>query len=326
MSKIKKEIYNLEFPPYVSQLEIGGYIFKRIDNYNQLITELQHFVNISGSENPIQPNTGKHMITATVSIPENEIKCCLPWTDPNSTQILDVLFLLTIFTGRSVFVKEWEGDAPIIADHRIHQWGGQLQCSIKYEGMWRHKDTGEIKTEQEMEKSKIPIFDYDHIDIGFEKSLNKILTLISNPEWQEKYSGGYFLFLFRDATFRQILEKSFLTCWTIWEQIFSIENSKWLPDEEIFRLGGDRKIAYILNKYFNKKIDKRALANIKQLAKSRNRLVHFGKKTNDVTNEEKEMFIRLTEQLIALILGLEPSNIFNSLEKLNSFLNKQPHC
>ena len=36
-----------------------------------------------------------------------------------------------------------------------------------------------------------------------------------------------------------------------------------------------------------------------------------------------EMFIRLTEQLIAIILELSPSNIFNSFEDLDNFLSEK---
>ena len=43
-------------------------------------------------------------------------------------------------------------------------------------------------------------------------------------------------------------------------------------------------------------------------------------KTDNTDYKEMEMFIRLTEQLMAIILGLQPSNAFNSTEKLQIFL------
>jgi hypothetical protein len=127
--------------------------------------------------------------------------------------------------------------------------------------------------------------------------------------------------LFRSAIQRQILESSFISCWTIWEHIFAIKNRKWLDDKAIIQMSGDKKIAFILNHYFLKKIDSNARKEIQRINGTRNRLVHFGIKTEQVDFNEMEMFIRLTEQLMAIILGLSPSNIFNSFERLEAFLN-----
>lgn len=315
-------IYNLEFPPYIEELNIGDYKFKRVSNYEESFGKLMHLVNSSGSESATKVQTGSHQITATVEIPDSETSAVLPWADKDAKQLLDVLLLLTIFTGRNVFIKEWEEDegVAIIQDHRQHQWGGQLILSIEYESMWKHRDAGILYSEQDIKGKQV--FDYNQVNVGFEKSLNKILNLISTKKWQEKYSNGYFLFLYKDAVQRQILEKSFLSCWTIWEQIFSLENNGWLPNEDILKIGGDRKIAYILNKYFGINIDENGRRNIRRITKSRNKLVHFGKKMENVSTQEKEMFVRLTEQLIAIILGLAPSNAFNSFERLDDFLIK----
>ena len=87
-------------------------------------------------------------------------------------------------------------------------------------------------------------------------------------------------------------------------------------------MSGDKKIAFILNKYFLKNIDDNARKNIQKINKTRNRLIHFGKKTEQVDYKEMKMFIRLTEQLIAIIFELSPSNIFNSFEMLDIFLKK----
>lgn len=86
-------------------------------------------------------------------------------------------------------------------------------------------------------------------------------------------------------------------------------------------MSGDKKIAFILNEYFLKNIDNSARKNIQKINRTRNRLIHFGKKTEQVDYEEMEMFIRITEQLVAIIFGLSPSNLFNSFERLNFFLN-----
>lgn len=321
MVKDKLEIYNLQFPDYVNELTIGDYVFTRVNDYEKAFGGMMKLHNSKGGEFNVNIQAGSHQITATVKMPIKEKFCVLPFENKNLTQLEDILLLFSIFTGRNVFKKDWENtnDLALISDHRKFNFGGQLMCSVKYESMWKNKNTGKLKTEDEMKN--IPTFDWDLIDIGFEKTLNKVFELISSESWQEEYFKGYFLFLYKDAIQRQILEKSFLTCWTIWEQIFSIKNNNWLHDKDIFKMGGDKKIAYILEKYFYKKINEKAWVNIARLTKSRNRLVHFGKKMDNVTSEEKNMFIRLTEQLVAIILELKPSNVFNSFEKLDAFLN-----
>lgn len=314
------QIYNLEFPPYIEQLKIGDYIFKRIENYKEAFDGMMCLVNSSGSEFNTQVKVGAHQITAKVGIPQKEKKCSLPFGNNKLTQLDDVLFLLTIFTDRNVFKKDCEDsdNIAVISDHRIHQYGGQLRCSIQYESRWKHRNTGELRNEGEMED--IPILDYHKINIGFENTLNKVLNLISSKRWQDEYECGYFLFLFRSATQRQIIETAFISCWTIWEHIFAIKNRKWLDDKAIEQMSGDKKIGFILNEYFLKNIDDVARKNIQKINKTRNRLVHFGKKTEQIDIKEIEMFIRLTEQLIAIILELSPSNIFDSFERLDSFL------
>ena len=182
-------------------------------------------------------------------------------------------------------------------------------------------DNGEIKTEKEMKG--ITVFNYHKINIGFENTINKVLHLISSKKWQDKYEGGYFLFLFKSAIQRQIIETSFISCWTIWEHIFAIKNRKWLDNTAIDQMSGDKKISFILNEYFLKNINDTARKNIQKINKTRNRLIHFGKKTEQIDYKEMEMFIRLTEQLIAIILELSPSNIFNSFEDLDNFLSEK---
>lgn len=315
------KIFNLEFPPYIMELKIGDYIFKRVENYKEAFGGMMCLVNSFGSEFNTQIKVGSHQITAIVEIPQKERKCALPFGNDKLTQIDDILFLLTIFDDRNVFKKDWEDSEKIaiISDHRIHQYGGQLACSIQYESRWKDINTGELKTEAEMKD--IPIFDYHQINIGFENTINKVLDLISSKKWKDEYEGGYFLFLFKSAVQRQIVETSFISCWTIWEHIFAIKNRKWLDNTAIEQMSGDKKIAFILNQYFLKNIDDTARKNIQKINKTRNRLIHFGKKTEQIDYKEMEMFIRLTEQLIAIILKLSPSNIFNSFESLDNFLS-----
>lgn len=314
------QIFNLEFPSYIDEITIGAYVFKRVDNYPEAFGGMMHLVNSMGSEFNTKVQTGSHQITASVELPKKEKKCVLPWVDKNLTQLDDILFLLTIFTGRNVFKKNWQDkdDIAIIQDHRMHHYGGQLHLSLSHDWLFKNKETGELKTEKEMDKT--PIFDWNQINVGFEKDLNQVLKTISSKKWQTEYEGGYFLFLFRSAIQRQIIETSFISCWTIWEHIFAIKNRKWLDNRAIEQMSGDKKIAFILNQYFLKAIDESARKNIQRINKTRNRLVHFGIKTDQVDTKEMEMFIRLTEQLIAVVLELSPSNVFNSFEKLDSFL------
>jgi len=319
------QVFNLEFPSYVEELKMGNYVFKRAKNYKQAFDGMMCLVNSFGSEFNKQIKFGSHQITATVDLPEKEKKCALPFGNKKLTQLYDVLFLLTIFTDRNVFIKDWEddGNSTIISDHRIHQYGGQFACSQKYETRWKHKNTGELKTEEEMKG--IPVFDYNPIDIGFENTLNQVLSLVSSEKWQNEYEGGYFLFLFKSAIQRQIIETAFMSCWTIWEHIFAIKNRKWLDNTSIEQMSGDKKIAFILKEYFLKNIDELARKNIQRIGRTRNRLIHYGKKTEQIDYEEMEMFIRITEQLMAIILELNPSNLFNSFEGLADFLKKSPH-
>jgi hypothetical protein len=311
---IEKFIYNLEFPSYINRIKIGDYVFNRVSNYAEAFGKLQHLVTMHGQEFPVIQQTGSHQITALVEIPDTERPNCLAW-EKDTKQIYDVLLLLTIFTRRNVFMKEWDNDKAIIQDHRMLQIG-ELNLSI-LEIMLKHIDTDELIS-KEMIKGH-DIFDYLQIDIGFERGLNRILELISNKEWQEKYDRGYFLFLYRQAIQRQIVETSFILCWSIWEHIFTLHNRKWLDEKTIEKLSGYEKLSFILDQYFLVKIDNKAKQEISRLAKTRNRIVHYGKIAN-TDSKEMELFIRLTEQLVALILGLQPSNIFNTAEKLQEFL------
>ena len=63
-----------------------------------------------------------------------------------------------------------------------------------------------------------------------------------------------------------------------------------------------------------------AIAEIEHITRARNRLIHFGKIPDGVDLKEMTMFIRLTEQLPAIVLGLEPSNALNSFDHLQKFL------
>jgi len=313
-------VYNLEFPEYVDELNIAGYKFKRINEYEKAYIGLQHTVRVIGGEFPIDLNTGGHQQTAVVEIPENEESVILPWSkEGNFKKLQDVLLLLTLFIGRNVFaLNPGEEKYPLRPDPRGHFWGGQFILSMNRNVKWRHKGTGEFRSDEEM-KGKL-VYDYDHLDSGLENTINNVLSLITSEKWKEEYGSGYFIFIFRQAVRQHDIEPAFLLCWTIWEHLFTLHNKYWLDDVSILQTSGDKKISFILNRYLLAKLSDSSRKEIKRLAKARNRLVHFGEKPDNVDIEEMIMFVRLTEQIMAIVLGLKPSNAFNSIDDLHKFL------
>lgn len=317
------KIYNFVFPDYINELKLWDYTFRRAQNYKEAFNGMMHLYNSSWSEFSTEIKTGSHQITAYVDLPKKEKKCKLEWQNKKATQLDDILLILSLLNGVSIF-KEEPSKWPILAiieDHRHNHFGWQLGLSITVDERWQNKYTGETKTREQIQG--MPIFDYNHINIGFEKGVNDLLKKISSSEWQKEYEGWYFIFLFRSAMQLQTLESSFISCWTIWEHIFAIKNREWLDDVWIEQMSADKKISFILKTYFLRKIDEDVRKNIKRITKTRNRLIHFWRKTDHVDYKEIETFIRLTEQLMAIILWLSPSNCFNSFEEFEKMLKKK---
>lgn len=295
----------MEFPSRCPAMTIFGYRFTRVEDYRDRIARLQQLVT-RYSEFEIRANTGEHAITAYVDLPEHEEKAVLEWADSSNTALSDILLLLSLFTGRDVFVVDsTSGDSSddvIVADPRVYQWGGVLICSIPYK------------------KQPIdPDFGYD---IGFEEGLNQVYTLIRSEEWQRKYQRGFFLFLAWQAFRCQSLEAAFIQCWTIWEHLFTVLNRSWLSSKQIRQLSSSEKIAFLLVEYaLRDQIDDSARKRIRSLAEIRNRLIHFGRfPEHGSVHDDAVLFIRLTEFVIAKILSLSPSDVFNTMEKLEDFL------
>jgi hypothetical protein len=127
---------------------------------------------------------------------------------------------------------------------------------------------------------------------------------------------------------RQPLESAFTQCWTLWEHLFSVHNSNWLSRD----LDAVDRIAFILTEYaLTDEIDTKSREQIKSLANIRNNLIHFGRfpaddkgKNKNKISDDAAFFIQLTEFVIAKILGLLPSEIFNTTDKLKAFLRKSP--
>ena len=129
---MRKLIYNLEFPSWCPAMKIYGYEFTRVEDYAEKVLRLQHLTWIQ-SEFRIPPTMGEHTITAYVDLPEQEDKAVLEWSNPNATALVDVLLLLSIFSGRDVFLSESDkADGVYLADPRIYHGGGVLISSLPY--------------------------------------------------------------------------------------------------------------------------------------------------------------------------------------------------
>ena len=294
------DVYNLVFPDYVDEMEIFGYIFRRAEDYPDRLQALSQHVEI-WSEFHIERNTGNHAITAKVEVPEKQKKFVLEWGGTSENWALhDIMLLLSLFSSRNVFLRKPTGTEIIKPDYRVHPYGGNLRTSLR----------------QEFE----PIAGTENqADRGFERNLTEIYKLIRTLVWQKKYGKGFFLFLLRSAFQPQILETSFILCWTIWEHLFTLHNKNWLDEEKIHRLSGIDKIANIFVEYdLFKEIDSKSRKVIQKLCKTRNKLTHFGKfpDKNPNSKEDAEIFIRLTEIITAKILGLTPSDIFSAENRL----------
>jgi hypothetical protein len=305
-------IYNLEFPSWCPELNIFGYRFTRVDDYQQKSLSLQHLVS-SISEFAVEPTTGTHTVTSFVELPENEKEAILDWSGNNNTALMDVLLLLSLFTGRDVFTLNPKNDRQakittdviINTDPRVNQWGGILICSIPY---------------KKQPITPTPL----GYDIGFEKGLNQICRLIRTDKWQKEYKRGYFLFLAKMAFQCHKLESAFVQCWIIWEHLFAILNSQWLSSKQIQQIGSVKKISFILVRFaLTDELNDTSRKKIDTLADIRNRLIHFGRfPARGSVHDDAILFIRLTEFIIAKILGLSPSNVFNTVEHLEDFLGK----
>jgi len=258
-------VYNFEFPSYRDNLSLNGYLFKRVQNYEQALGQLQHIDKYS-DEFERTPNYGGHAITAEVTIPTPEQRSILKWGKQEVTHLDDVLLLLSLFTGRHVW-QEKRDNVRIVADHRKYQ----------------HDLQGLL------------------IDIGFETGINRVIQHMSDQKWIEKYRGGHYLFLADHAFRRQILETQFSLCFTIWEHLFSIHNDSRLERTAIHSIGGKKKVAFILKEYG---IDVKGSPLLDKIIETRNRLIHFGMFPDDESVKYSKEFIKITECLIGRTLGL----------------------
>ena len=307
--KIKKTddskcVYNLIFPYSCRELIIHGYVFRRVDEYKDRVQTLQHLISVySEFDQPI--NTGTHAVTAKVDSPTKEKKPIIEWGDKKATALDDILLLLSIFTLRDVFAMPKpieKGEAAITADSREYFFG--IRTAIEYEAAEDNRG--------------------NKYDIGFQKGIETVYSMMSTVAWQKEYERGRFLPLFRSACKRQILETSFITCWSIWEILFTLHNKSWLSDEQIIKLPASEKISYILTRYQIKTtLDERDRKGIKKFVKIRNAIVHTGRFVDEDALHDATLFVRVTAIIVAQILGLSASDVLGSQTQLLARLRGQ---
>ncbi len=312
-------VYNLVFPDNVQEMNLGGYIFKRLSEYTENYSKMMWLVNSSGPEFTTQIQTGSHQ--ATASVLEVGTRKALPWREEDATKLTDICLILSIFTGRHVFALKKDlylTNPTLISDHRIFHYGGILRCSIPYEEEYFNEYTLMKLTAEEKDEDEY--YFVNHRDVGFQKGINKVIKLIRSRKWRKKYANGYFLLLFRQAISRMDLETQFLLCWILWEHLFAVLRREDFTDNQLEKVAGKVKISYLLTTYFDITLNSKSRKEINRIAKARNKLIHYGQKPENVDYKEMDLFIRSTECLICRILELEPSNLFNTNEKLANFL------
>lgn len=279
----KKKVFNLEFPSWCPKLTIFGYRFSRVEDYPVRVASLQHLVSFSVEFN-IQSNTGHHAVTAEVEIPRPEEPAVLDWPEANSTALKDILLLLSLFSGRDVFLMdEKNGGTVLLGDPRVYQWGGVLRCAIPNR----------------------PLPEDARGDTGFEETLNRIYSLLRSDVWQQTYHQGTFLFLAQQAFRRQPLEAAFVQCWTIWEHLYTILSVDDLGNLAPRQANGLEQITFLLGRYAADG-NSRTHYRLESLGRLKGRLAQYGRFSPMPGNDHHDavLFIRLTEFLIAKILGL----------------------
>lgn len=302
-------IYNLEFRSWSIDMTVGGYRFSRIADYKKQIQRLQHRITFQ-SEFSIKATTGTHCVTAKVEPPDPEPAAVIPWSNTDATALDDITLLLSIFTMRHVFVCRDDptehGPRAIVADPREFPWGGLIATSIPY-----------IKSGTPRPHDSTP-----PCDIGLEVGLNHIWQLMNTRDWREEYRDGFYLILFRGALQQCSVESAFTQCWTIWEHLFSILNDSWMTKNTIRQINATEKIAFLLVRYaVRENLQEQEKKRLESLAAIRNRLVHFGRfPKEDSVLDDAVLFIRMTELIVAKTLGLTPSQIFATLDKLEDFI------
>lgn len=122
----------------------------------------------------------------------------------------------------------------------------------------------------------------------------------------------------------QTLESAFILHWIILEHLFLIHNISWLSKDQMRKISSVEKLSFLLVEYdLKSNVSKQYKKEISKLTKVRNKLLHFGKFANNRAKKNAELIIELTEFITAKTLGLFPSVVFNTPEKLEEFLSKK---
>ncbi len=291
-------------------MEIAGYRFSRVDEYAERLQALEQRVAFR-SEFSIQPHTGTHQVTARVRVPAPEPLAVLPWSDPQTRALDDLTLLLSLFTGRQVFALRGLGpkDSLVLgADPRESLWHGVIHLSIPYE-------------ESPPRDQDDP---YSTGDDGLQIHLNRVYELMRTEQWRERYKGGYYLFLFRSALWERTVESAFTQCWTIWEHLFSVLNEPWMSKRSVQCTDSSEKIAFLLVAYaLRERLREKEKSRLRDLAAIRNRLIHYGQlPEGSRVRDDAVLFTQMTEWIVSKSLGLEPSEVFDTLELFEDFLTR----
>ncbi len=312
---MRKAVFNLEFPSWTKEISIHGYRFYRVNNYEERLKALQHLTNCH-SELSVSRNEGGHSHTAYVDLPNSEPTAVIsPGT--GSTALDDITLLLSLFTGRDVLsLDEPTGDkyvdGVIVADPNISRRIGVLICSIPY----RRDDSGEDTPG----------------NAGFAEGINAIYSRIRSQQWQRQYGPSHFLLLAKHALLpNHPWSIAYTQCWTIWEHLYGLLNQtghRRTGREQAGRRGQTgpeavEKIQFLLNRYGLKGGSPKDRVRIRSLASIRNSLVHEGRFPEYASvHKDVMLFINLTQFILARALGLMPSNVMNTVERLESFLSE----
>jgi len=297
-------IWNLEFPSWCDVLTIGGYRFERIDGYEEALKSLHRTVAVS-YEFQLDVGTGGHAQTAVVHRPAKECGAVLDWQEKDATELDDILLLLTLLTSRDVFCSPREINGAVTCDPRIHQYGHVLRTALP-------------RTMKSVDPAP------NRCWIGLEEGLNAVHDLVRDPEWRAKHGGGYFLFLLRQAVLARTIESAFIQYWTILEHLFAVLHGPWMSDRQIQQLEACDKMCFFLVEYaLASEIEEKGRQRIRELVRTRNRLVHNGRFPEKSTaNADAVLFTELAEFVVAKILGLAPTELFNTMERFEKFLTR----
>jgi len=218
---------------------------------------------------------------------------------------------MRLFAGREVFsldepIGDTQGDGVIVANPHVSRRMGVLVCSIPY----RSDHSGK----------------YPSGNVGFAEAINAVYAQIRSTEWQRDYGPSHFLSLAKHALLpSHPWSVAFTQCWTIWEHLHGLleRNEHKRDGRKKRRPEAAEKIQYLLRRYALKGGSPKDRARIRVLAEIRNSLVHEGRFPEyDTVHKDVSLFVNLTQFLLASALKLAPSNVMNTIEQLEAFLNE----